>query len=68
MAVTGAARQKLYRERVHLGLHVTRPLAIPDADLTYMLIDLGYLTDAQAEDRERIDDALEKWIAKTVTA
>ena len=60
-------RQKRYRDRVHLGLHVTRPLAVPDIELAFALIEAGYLTDAEVENGERIDAALEKWITKLVT-
>ena len=47
-------------------MHVTRPLAVPDADLVFRLIELGYLTDADVESREKIDAALEAWITKIV--
>lgn len=63
---TAADRQKRHRERVRLGLHVTRPLALPDTDLAYKLVEIGLITDAEVEDREKIDAALEAWITKLV--
>jgi hypothetical protein len=66
--MSGAARQRRHRARARLGLHVTRQLAIPDTDLIFRLIELGLLSDADVEHREKIDAALEKWITKLVTA
>ena len=65
--MSGTDRQRRHRDRVRLGMHVTRPLAVPDADLIYKLIELGFLTDAEVEDREKIDAALEQWVTKMVT-
>ena len=40
--MSGTERQRRHRDRVRLGMHVTRPLAVPDADLVFKLIELGY--------------------------
>ena len=63
--MSGTDRQRRHRDRVRLGLHVTRP--VPDADLVFKLIELGYLTDAEVESRPKIDAALEAWLTQLVT-